>query len=52
MQKIMQEALEITNAHIILIRQHNRRRQLKCLKYETISKNYQRLDFEGWNWNE
>jgi hypothetical protein len=48
----MQKTLEITNAYIILMRHYNRRRQLKCLEYKTIIMSSQRIDFEGWNWNE
>jgi hypothetical protein len=44
--KVMQKALEITNTYMILFRQHNRRRQLKCLEYKTINMSSQRVDFE------
>jgi hypothetical protein len=47
----MQKALEIAKAYIILIRQRNKRRQI-VFTYKPIIMSSQRIDFEGWNWNE
>jgi hypothetical protein len=43
---------KITNADILLIGKHNREREIKYLKYNTIIISFQTVDFEGWGWNE